>query len=145
MKKRKMKRIILTIMFLGMMFVISEDAMAQRCMPNANQVDIFIDANFSGAFKILPVGRYRSPIINGRNVGFVRYNGGTFVSGGQKAWFEYKNGKREAHATFYELGRDEWSVYLKKDDGAEIQLDLHKKQIKFNGGFIYSITEVRER
>ena len=79
-------------------------------------------------------------VINGRNVGIVNYSGGTFTkSSTGKKWLEYKKGKRGVHAAFTETGRDEWSVYLRKSDGARIQLDLHTKLISINGRKLYTI------
>ena len=79
-------------------------------------------------------------VVNGRNVGIVNYSGGTFTkSSTGKKWLVYKKGKRGIHATFTETGRDEWSVYLRKSDGARIQLDLHTKLISINGRKLYTI------
>jgi len=79
-------------------------------------------------------------VINGRNVGIVNYRGGTFTkSSTGKRWLEYKKGKRGIHATFTETGRDKWSVYLRKSDGARIQLDLYTKSIKVNGRKLFTI------
>jgi len=50
---------------------------------------------------------------------------------------------RAAHARFTETNRDEWSVYLRKSDGANIQLDLHTKKVNVNRSPAFSIASVR--
>ena len=80
--------------------------------------------------------------ITGQNVRIVRYNGGSFRQRGNgKSWIEYK-GRNVEHARFTEIRRDSWNVYLRKSDGARIQLDLRNKVIKLNGRRLYAITNV---
>ena len=84
--------------------------------------------------------------VNGRNVNYVEYNGnelGTFEKIADNKWAEYKDGKGKPHDTFEEIQRDDWSVYLRKFDGATIQLDLHTKKITYNEGFLYTITKAK--
>jgi hypothetical protein len=79
---------------------------------------------------------------NGRNVVVVNYHGsqhGSFEQTSPGRWAEYKSGSRKVHATFTETGPDDWSVYLRKSDGARIQIDLHTKKITYNGGFLYFV------
>lgn len=80
--------------------------------------------------------------ITGRNVKIVRFSKGSFrqIRSG-KTWVEYKSNNTE-HARFTETGRDRWNVYLRKSDGARIQLDLRNKVIKINGRRLYAITSV---
>ena len=84
---------------------------------------------------------------NGRNVNVVEYDGrtneapGAFKQTDSKTWVEVKNNKASYHSHFTELNRDDWSVYLKKSDGLNIQLDLHTKKIKINGGNYYEINK----
>jgi len=82
-------------------------------------------------------------VVNGFNVAFVDYGGadpGHFRQTGAGKWAEYKRGRNNAHATFTETGRDQWSVYLRKSDGARLQLDLWKKEVKLSGRKLYTIT-----
>lgn len=79
----------------------------------------------------------RAQTVKGTNVKRVVYkatsqNGaGSFENSSGKTWVEYKQAKgRTVHAQFTETGRDEWSVYMKKSDGATIQLDLWRKKIR---------------
>ncbi|MEZ4885758.1 MAG: discoidin domain-containing protein [Chitinophagales bacterium] len=85
-------------------------------------------------------------IIKGYNVNYVAYTGsesGSFEQSGGNKWIEYKKGSRNPHATFTETGRDEWSVYLRKSDGANIQLDLHTKKVSLNRSSLYQIVEAK--
>jgi hypothetical protein len=82
------------------------------------------------------------PAVKGPNVRGVYYAGGAFKSTGPGQWSELKTGKAQPHATFKETGRDEWSVYLKKHDGASVQLDLWKKKVIVNGNETYTIDRV---
>lgn len=80
--------------------------------------------------------------INGYMVNSVTYTGsetGSFERTGPTTWVEYKANNRTVHGTFTENNRDEWSVYLTKSDGARIQIDLHRKQIFYNGHFLYNV------
>lgn len=55
--------------------------------------------------------------------------GGHISYSGKRVWHEDNDDGRFA---FKEMGRDEWSVYLLKTDGAVIQLDLYQRKF-----FIY--------
>jgi hypothetical protein len=83
-----------------------------------------------------------SGAITGRNVKIVRYQNGKYrqISNG-KTWAEAGNNNAE-RSRLTETGRDDWNVYLRKSDGATIQLDLQNKVIKLNGRTIYKITSV---
>lgn len=84
----------------------------------------------------------QAQVINGYQVNSVTYTGsetGSFERTGPTTWVEYKTNNRNVHATFTENNRDEWSVYLTKSDGARIQIDLHRKQIFYNGHFLYNV------
>ena len=70
-------------------------------------------------------------------------NGGRFKKV-RTAWYEYKDGKSQLHAKFREVRRDEWNVYLKKSDGADVRLDIRNKKVYVNGrltGKIGSMTQ----
>ncbi|GJM35020.1 MAG: hypothetical protein DHS20C18_40210 [Saprospiraceae bacterium] len=85
-------------------------------------------------------------IVNGYNVNKVIYTGsdkGSFEQTGPGEWAEYKAGSRTVHAIFTEQNRDEWSVYLLKNDGARIQIDLHKKQMFYNNNFLFNISSAQ--
>lgn len=70
-----------------------------------------------------------------------RHAAGYFTQTGPTKWKEYKNGKSAVHGQLTEYARDEWSVYLKKDDGLKVQLDLHRNKVVVNGESFYSITK----
>lgn len=83
---------------------------------------------------------------NGRNVTWVAYSAlkpGFFHQTGPKKWQETKMGQAGVHATFTETGRDAWSVYLRKTDGARIQIDLHTKKIKVNNTMLGEVEDSR--
>jgi hypothetical protein len=82
--------------------------------------------------------------VNGRNVREVRYEqGGIFQQQANGSWIE-KN--RDGQFTFQETNRDEWSVYLRKDDGATVQLDLFQKAIILNrSNKLYDILSASSR
>ena len=88
-------------------------------------------------------GGQPAPQIKGHNVQAIFYSGGreigSFRRTGRGRWAEYKANKPKPHATFTEQNRDEWSVYLRKSDGARVQLDLWKKQVLVNGRAVYNI------
>jgi hypothetical protein len=90
--------------------------------------------------------KWSPPRVDGTNVTYVSYSGprsGYFQQLCGKDWVEYKTGKIAAHATFTETNRDEWSVYLRKSDGARVQLDLHTKEMKVNNSAAASIASAR--
>ncbi|MFK7972202.1 MAG: hypothetical protein AB8F95_17665 [Bacteroidia bacterium] len=85
---------------------------------------------------------------NGRNVTWVTGDAlkpSIFKQTGAKTWQEIKVGERGVHATFTETQRDAWSVYLRKSDGARIQIDLHTKKIKVNNSTLYTIIDSRAK
>ena len=74
---------------------------------------------------------------NGQNVKWISYSqqqggsiAGKFYQNSNGQWIEEAPDGRH---TLTELQRDAWSVYLKKSDGARVQLDLHTKDITLNG------------
>ncbi|MFK7931599.1 MAG: hypothetical protein AB8H79_25690, partial [Myxococcota bacterium] len=82
--------------------------------------------------------------VKGYNVAVVYYSGangasGSFVQANGSRWQEFKTGRTAAHASFTETGRDEWSVYMTKADGARIQLDLWTKKVLVNGRELYNV------
>jgi len=81
--------------------------------------------------------------VKGPNVRAVYYPGGVFEQTGRGQWRELKTGKQKPHATFTETGRDEWSVYLNKSDGARVQLDLWKKKVLVNGRELFTIERAK--
>lgn len=86
--------------------------------------------------------------VDGNNVAVVTYanhetheGAGSFVQTGDKTWAEHKaHNTPQEHATFTEIGRDENSVYLRKSDGAEVHLDLHRREVFVNGRMLYAIS-----
>ncbi len=82
--------------------------------------------------------------VNGLNVTTVEYGGagtGKYRQIQGKVWVLYTLNNVEV-ARLVETGRDEWSVYLRKADGTNIQLDLWTKEVKINGSKRYSVTRV---
>lgn len=82
--------------------------------------------------------------VNGLNVALVEYGGagaGKYRQIQGKEWVLYTLNNVEV-ARLVETGRDEWSVYLRKADGTNIQLDLWTKEVKINGSKRYSVTRV---
>lgn len=63
----------------------------------------------------------QSKSVNGSNVAMVSHSRGKFTKTGPGQWRETLDGRMGA---FREEGRDDWSVYLLKDNGVRIQLDL---------------------
>jgi predicted transcriptional regulator of viral defense system len=79
-------------------------------------------------------------LVTGWSVRQVGYRGGIFQQLDDGSWIE-KNENGEY--TFRELSRDEDSVYLLKEDGDRIRLDLHRGKIIANGRFeLYDITSL---
>ena len=72
--------------------------------------------------------------VNGLSVKQVSFNGGAFVDKGAKRWVE-TDVNNVSRFNFTEVGRDEWSVYLKDSSrDVNIQLDLHTRKIMYNRG-----------
>ncbi len=84
--------------------------------------------------------------VNGRNVKQVIYGGsqrGIFQPQRNGSWIE-KN--RDGQFSFREVGRDDWSVYLLKSDGLNIQLDLHRQEVILRGqGKLYDIKKASRK
>jgi hypothetical protein len=80
-------------------------------------------------YQITKVGKER--FVCGWTVDRVLYEGGMFYrKGSGKDWVEInKDGKEVGH--FSETNRDEWSVYLLKNDGSKLQIDLYLKTTFF--------------
>ncbi len=80
-------------------------------------------------YRISKVGKDK--FISGWIVDRVLYDGGMFYrKGGKKEWTEINSdGKEVGH--FTETDRDEWSIYLLKDDGSKLQIDLNLKTTFF--------------
>ncbi len=53
-----MKKIICSLMFLGIILVITDQAMAQNCKPGNNQVAVFERPEYQGSCAILGIGEY---------------------------------------------------------------------------------------
>ncbi len=82
-------------------------------------------------------------IPNGHNVKKVDYaGGGSFVNVADKRWVEYKANSAQIFATFKESGRDEASITLKKEDGADIKLDLGTRKVWVNNTALFGISEI---
>jgi len=69
--------------------------------------------------------------INGYAANRVHYSGGGFVQINLSDWVENIAGESY---TYEEYARDEWSVYLKDEDGATVQLDMHTREVIFREG-----------
>jgi len=79
--------------------------------------------------------------VNGRSVGIVHFDGGTFEQRG-RTWIE-TGAAGEDRFFFEETGRDEWSVYLfDHSRNVSLQLDLHRDLILYEGSPLYPITSV---
>lgn len=80
--------------------------------------------------------------VNGRNVGVVRFAKGSFEQRPNNRWVEFDaSGTKKFN--FRETGRDDWSVYIKDvNRNLTLQLDLHRKEVIYNGQKLYSITGV---
>jgi hypothetical protein len=80
-------------------------------------------------YRISKVGKEN--FVSGWTVNRVLYEGGMFYKkGGNKDWVEInKDGKEVGH--FTETARDEWSIYLLKNDGSKLQIDLNLKTTFF--------------
>jgi hypothetical protein len=64
----------------------------------------------------------------------VRFDKGAYTHQGGKRWVETDEGNK-TRFTFTEVGRDDWSVYLKDPSrDVNIQLDLHTREIMYNAG-----------
>lgn len=82
----------------------------------------------------------------GLSIERVDYEGGYFQQESGDEWREYKNNGIH-HATFTLVARDDWSVRIRKSDGAVVQLDMwtRKINIQYNGSgafnFLYNIDD----
>jgi len=88
------------------------------------------------------------PEVGGYDARVVEYSNGAFVQLNSRDWVE--NNPDGPHR-FIEMGRDEWSVYLQRTDGAlSIQLDMWTNEVKYTpaGGFqvvLYEITSASSK
>jgi len=69
---------------------------------------------------------------------------GSFRQVAAKTWVEYDLNGGIVH-TLTETSRDEWSVKLKKSDGSEILLNLHRRKVLLNRADLYSISSSDHR
>ncbi|MEZ5478194.1 MAG: hypothetical protein R3E95_12135 [Thiolinea sp.] len=68
---------------------------------------------------------------NGRNVNFVRFDGGTFERTYNGEWLEFSDGSNNPKFRWREMNRDDWSVYFRDDSrNMSMQIDLHRKWIR---------------
>ena len=83
----------------------------------------------------------RSGFPQADSVKTVRYPGGVFVQSRDR-WVETND---RGIYQFKEIGRDQWSIYLRATDrdNVKIQLDLWTEQVKYNGSFLYKIIHAR--
>jgi hypothetical protein len=72
----------------------------------------------------------KAEIINGWTVKIVTFSNGAFSQKEGKQWVELNADNKET-GFFTEVNRDEWSVYLLKDDGNELRIDLYSKTTFF--------------
>lgn len=73
---------------------------------------------------------------DGSFVGTIEYNTG-LSSSSRSIWTE-KNS--DGSFNFQEQSRDEWSVYLIKEDGLNLQIDIFRKVVRVNNEDFYEIT-----
>lgn len=94
---------------------------------------------------VTPAAAQPGTDINGWNVMFVQFGGGSYVKQPDGTWAEYNLGGQVTFR-FTEQQRDEWSVYLNDSSrNVQIQLDLFRRKISYgtNGGQrsdLYDIT-----
>ena len=70
------------------------------------------------------------PRINGRLVTYAQHQGGFFRMVAPNVWREY-DANRQHTATFREVSRDAWSVYLRDDSrNMDMQIDVHRNWIR---------------
>jgi hypothetical protein len=95
--------------------------------------------SFAFGLMMLVAGGSHASTVNGRNVASVVYSAGgepvgIFRQETQGAWAEYTNQQGKAFS-FVERGRDDWSVYLyDQSRNVNIQLDLHRKMVRYGQG-----------
>lgn len=75
--------------------------------------------------------------VDGFNVKRVEYQGGVFQQQADGSWIETAG---NAQFTFQELNRTQGIVYLLKEDGARIRLDLRRNKIVIHG--IYDLYDI---
>ena len=73
----------------------------------------------------------KAEFVNGWTVKNVSFSDGAFLQKEGKKWVETNADKKET-ASFTEVNRDEWSVYLQKEDGSDLRIDLYLKTIFYN-------------
>lgn len=110
-------------------------------------IEIFVEKTYNGSLNETEV--------NGRNVNFIKFTNsagefkGTFIQREvEKLWEEEGTQQGATRYSFQEVGRDDWSVYLRDDSrGVNIQIDLHTKKVMYsddtNGErrYLYTVTE----
>jgi hypothetical protein len=72
----------------------------------------------------------KAEFVNGWTVKSTTFSNGAFSQKEGKQWVETNTDKKET-GFFTEVNRDEWSVYLRKDDGSELRIDLFLKTTFF--------------
>lgn len=72
----------------------------------------------------------KAEFVNGWTVKNVTFSNGAFLQKDNKKWVETNTDKKET-GFFTEVSRDEWSVYLLKDDGSDLRIDLYLKTTFF--------------
>ncbi len=77
----------------------------------------------------------------GRTVSYVKATTGhEFIEISTGVWEERT--PSGAVNSFTENNRDDWSVYMTKSDGAQIQLDCYDEKVRINGSDLYDIGEM---
>ena len=92
----------------------------------------------------IPQGALTTEGVTGANLRRAEFAQGWFEQGGSGTWVEY-GADGQARFTFQELGRDEWSVYIRDASrGMALQLDVYRKMIGITGnGDLYAITAAK--
>lgn len=73
----------------------------------------------------------RAEFVNGYTVKKAIFSNGAFLQKEGKKWVEINADNKET-ASFTEVNRDEWSVYLLKEDGSDLRIDLYLKTTFYN-------------
>ncbi|MEM7454038.1 MAG: hypothetical protein AAF456_06745 [Planctomycetota bacterium] len=68
--------------------------------------------------------------VTGLNATTIVHSRGQYEKIGPNLWLNTLEGG--PHGTLTEIQRDEWSVYLRRTDGTEVQIDLYRKEVSQN-------------
>ncbi len=101
-----------------------KDGIGDKCDATDNAA-IITPANV-----VAPTVAASKPVVNGYNATTVLYSRGAYVQLSTTEWVE---NNPDGNFYFTEIGRDEWSVYLRdKSRNVDIQLDLHRMEVVYS-------------